>query len=186
MIRNQKTCSLLGAALILTCIIISCGNESNKTKMISSNKFTWNVQLAGYDHSMADEKGETNYDDFITEFEKFPWMEQLEEANEKPDNCAPTLSIEDLSNNKSFWVSMAGDKKEHGYILGYIYPKEKKTLFGLGKKKTIRWLEMYATEDKEGVINCLRLFFKRDYQLLKSNTSKMEDFGQMESKDLTK
>jgi hypothetical protein len=34
--------------------------------------FTWNVQLAGYDFDKYDEKGEINFKDLISEFDKFP------------------------------------------------------------------------------------------------------------------
>ena len=37
-----------------------------------NDKFTWNVQLAGYDFNKYDEKGETTLENFISEFDKFP------------------------------------------------------------------------------------------------------------------
>jgi hypothetical protein len=146
--------------------------------------FTWSVQLAGYDHSHADHKGETGYDNFIDEFRKFPWIEQIEKAIRLPDKCAPTLDVRDLKTGRDFWISMAGDRKDHGYIIGYVYPKEKKTFLGLGAAKTIRWLEMYTTENTEVVIKITKLFFERNHYQFETNIRKLEAFGQMKAKDL--
>jgi hypothetical protein len=148
------------------------------------DKFTWNVQLAGYDYSKADQKGETNFDGFIEEFENFPWMEQLDSYQKIQSGCSPTMTVKDLKTGKDFWVSMGGDRNEHGYLIGYIYPKEKKGLFGLGKPKTIRWLEIYLTEDKDLVKNCFKLFFDRRHDQLENMIRKLEEYGQMEAKDL--
>lgn len=150
------------------------------------DKFTWNVQLAGYDHSKADPKGETSLQEFIRELDSFPWMEQIDRAAEMPDKCAPTLAVKDLKSRKNFWISMAGTSTtEHGYILGYIYPKTKKGFLGLGKEKEINWLEMYASQDKTKVLKCVNYFFERDFESLQQTLSQMDDFGQMEAKDLT-
>ena len=148
------------------------------------DKFTWNVQLAGYDYSRADQKGETNYNDFIDEFEKFPWMEQLDSYQKIQSGCSPTMSVKDLKTGKDFWVSMGGDRNNHGYLIGYIYPKEKQGFFGLGKPKTIRWLEIYLTEDKNLVKDCFKLFFDRNHDQLENKIRKLEEYGQMEAKDL--
>jgi hypothetical protein len=171
--------------IFLIGIFISC-DSNNKNKMISEDNFTWNVQLAGYNHSQADKKGETNYQDFLETFKTFPWMEQIEKANQNPDKAAPTIAVKDLKTGKDFWISMAGDKIDYGYIIGYIYPKEKKTLFGFGKMKEIRWLEMYNLEDKEKVEELIKLFFNRDYSSFESSIRKLHDFGQMEALDLAK
>ncbi|WP_418509685.1 hypothetical protein [Corallibacter sp.] len=148
------------------------------------DKFTWNVQLAGYDYSKADQKGETKFDEFIEEFENFPWMEQLDSYQKIQSGCSPTMSVKDLKTGKDFWVSMGGDRNEHGYLIGYIYPKEKKGLFGFGKPKTIRWLEIYLTEDQDLVKNCFKLFFNRNHDQFESKIRKLEEYGQMEAKDL--
>ncbi|MCY4779091.1 hypothetical protein ORI89_05480 [Sphingobacterium sp. UT-1RO-CII-1] len=73
--------------------------------MIKEDKFTWDIQLAGYNHNQADKKGKTNYKDFLNEFESFPWLDQIEKANQFPDKSAPTLSIKDLKTAKDFWIS---------------------------------------------------------------------------------
>jgi hypothetical protein len=169
---------------LLTAIITSCSTDKLNNMTSGQNKFTWNIQLAGYDHNRADQKGETDYIHFISEFERFPWIEQIEKASQIPDKCAPTLSIKDHNTGKDFWISMAGDRNDHGYLIGYIYPKEKKSFLGLGSTKTIRWLEIYTTEDTQVVKDITKLFFDRNYVKLESTIRQLDEFDQMESKDL--
>jgi hypothetical protein len=142
--------------------------------------FKWSVQLAGYDHNRSDQKGEIDYGNFINEFRKFPWIEQIETAIKLRDKCAPTLSVKDFKTGKDFWISMAGDRNDHGYLIGYIYPKEKKSFFGLGVIKTISWLEIFLTKDTEVVIALTKLFFERNYHQFETNIRKLAEFDQME------
>ena len=156
------------------------------TEAHMEDKFIWNVQLSGYDHSEADPKGETTLEEFIKELDSFPWMEQIDKAAEMPDKCSPTLTVQDLKSKTNFWISMAGTSTtEHGYILGYIYPKTKKGFFGFGKEKQINWLEMRASQDKVQVMKCVNYFFERNFESLEQTLKQMDDFGQMEAKDLT-
>lgn len=171
--------------IILTAILFSC-NNTETPKMNQEDKFTWNIQMAGYDHNQADQKGETDYQNFQKAFDQFPWNEQIIKANQSPDRCAPTITASDLKNGKDFWISMAGNEKEVGYIIGYIYPKKKKTLLGFGKIKTIRWLEMFTAEDKNKIDRLIKLFFNRDYSSFETSIRKLDSFGQMESEDLAK
>ena len=163
---------------------MSCSTDKKETMITGPDKFTWNVQLAGYNHDKADQKGETNYQNFIQEFNSFPWLDQIEKANQYPDKVSPTLSIKDLKTGKDFWISMSGDRTNHGYIIGYIYPKEKKGFLGLGKPKQIRWLEMRLTEDTQTVRELTKLFFDRNYNQFEPKIRKLEDFGQMQAADL--
>lgn len=148
-----------------------------------ADQFIWDVQLAGYEHDRYDPKGETDYQNFIDEFEKFPWLDQLDSYQEIQQGCSPTLSVKNKGTGKDFWVSIAGDRNDHGYLVGYIYPKEKKSLFGLGKPKTIRWLEIYVTEDKRVVRNCFKLYFDRNYDKLEATIRQLEEYGQMEARN---
>ena len=147
--------------------------------------FKWDVQLAGYNHNQADQKGEINYEEFIKEFDSFPWIEQIEKASQYPDKSAPTLSVKDLKTGKAFWVSMAGDRNNHSFLIGYIYPKEKKKLFGVGRARTIKWLEIYLTEEALLVKDCFKFFFERKYDNLETIISQLEQYEQMEAKNLT-
>lgn len=79
---------------------------------------------------------------------------------------------------------MSGDRTNHGYIIGYIYPKEKKGFLGLGKTKQTRWLEMRLTEDTQTVRELTKLFFDRNYDQFEPRIRKLEDFGQMQAADL--
>lgn len=148
-----------------------------------TDKFTWNVQLAGYDYDRYDEKGETNFESFITEFENFPWIDQLESYQKIQQGCSPTLSVKDHKTGTDFWVSMAGDKNEHGYLIGFIYPKTVKGFLGLGKPKEIRWVEIYLTKDAELVQKCFKFFFDRETDKLVDTIRKLELFGEMKAQN---
>ena len=148
--------------------------------------FTWSIQKAGYEFSQADEMGTTDYENFIQEFTNFPWLDQIEEAQNNPIKSAPTLSVKDLKTGKDFWVSMSGNRNDHGYLIGYIYPRERKSLLGLGNKKIVRWLEIYLTNDTELVKMCFDDFFNRDYNSLESKIGNLELYDEMVAKDLAK
>lgn len=170
--------------IMLTVTLLSCSTNNKEDMIKGQDKFTWNVQLAGYNHDQADQKGEIIYQDFIAEFDSFPWLDQIEKANQYPDKVSPTISIKDLKTGKDFWISMSGDRNNHGYIIGYIYPKEKKRFFGLGKVRQIRWLEMRLTENTEKVKELIKMFFDRNYIDFEPTIRKLDDFGQMEAADL--
>ncbi len=110
-------------------------------------------------------------------------MEQLDYFQKNQDGCSATLSVKDLKTGKDFWVSIAGDRKNYGYLIGYVYPKEKKGFFGLGKPKQIRWLEIYLTKNIELVKYCFRLFFDRNYSQLELEVRRLELYGQMEAQN---
>ncbi|MDO3695984.1 hypothetical protein QVZ41_14120 [Wenyingzhuangia sp. chi5] len=147
-----------------------------------TENFTWNIQRAGYEFDQYDFKGETDYLNFLNEFEKFPWMNELKKANQNPEKVSPTLSVEDEKEKKTFWVSISGDENQHGYIIGYIYPKMKKSFFGLGKEKEIRWLEMFQTQNIELIKKCYHFQFNREYDKLYIELNQLEKFGEMEAK----
>jgi hypothetical protein len=164
--------------LIAFLMFTSCQTDGIKTNEMI-DKFTWNVQLAGYDFNKYDEKGETTLENFISEFDKFPWIEQIETAKRIQKGSAPTLSVKDLKTETDFWVSMAGDKNEHGYLIGIVYLKTVKGFFGLGGQKEKRWVEIYLTQDPELVRKCFKMFFNRDSDNLVSTIRKLEKFGEM-------
>ena len=145
------------------------------------NNFTWNVQLAGYDHNKYDEKGETNYENFIAEFDKFPWIEQVESYQKINEGCSATLSVN--GKEKSFWVSIMGEKTDNTFLVGYVYPKTKKGLFGFGKEKQIKWLEIFVAENDAQVKKCFELFFSNKLDKLQSQLKTMEKFDEMEAKN---
>jgi hypothetical protein len=168
--------------LTIVLMITSCKIDNSKTNNMT-DKFTWNVQLAGYYFKKYDEKGETSLENFISEFDKFPWIEQLENYKNIQQGCSPTLSVKDHKTSTDFWVSMAGDKNEHGYLIGYVYSKTIKGFFGLGKPKDTKWVEIYLTQDTDLVKKCFTMFFKRETDNLVSTIKKLEKYGEMEAQN---
>lgn len=147
---------------------------------MTTNNFTWNVQKAGYDFDQKDLKGNINFQGFITEFEQFPWLDELKRVKEYPDKVSPTISVVDEKENRIFWVSIAGNQKEYEFIIGYIYPKKKRTFFGFGKEKKIKWLDMFTTKDTELIKSFFRLQFDREYEKLFSKLNQLDKFGETE------
>jgi hypothetical protein len=68
-------------------------------------------------------------------------------------------------------------------LVGYVYPKTKKGLFGFGKEKTVKWVEIYLTEDKQQVKDYFKLYFDKNYDQLHSEIKKLEKFGEMEAQN---
>ena len=171
--------------IILTSIsLISCSNKNQEKNMTNGkNNFTWNVQLAGYDYERYDEKGQADDENFITEFEKFPWIEQIESYQKIQKGSSATLSVNDKENKTSFWVSIMGDTKDNTFLVGYVYPKMKKGLFGLGKEKQIKWLEIFIAKDNEQVKKCFRFYFSNELDKLQSELKTMEKYGEMEAQN---
>jgi hypothetical protein len=113
--------------------------------------FTYNIQLAGYPHEKVDEKGQITFNEFTKVFVEFPWMEQLDKYDEIQEGCSATISVKAFDENKSFWVSIAGNRKKHIYLVGFVYIKAKRGMFGLGKEKMVNWLDIYEIENKEEI-----------------------------------
>ena len=64
--------------------------------------------------------------------------------------------------------------------MGYNFPKTiKGNLFG--KDRTVKWVIMYATEDREKIINCYKLFFKRDIKGLILEFEQLYFYGETEA-----
>jgi hypothetical protein len=168
--------------IIIVLITFSC-SSNNQNSDTMNDKFTWNIQFAGYDFNQYDEKGEINFENFVKEFDKFPWIEQIEYFQKKHTGCSATISVKDLKIKQDFWVSIAGDIKKHAFLIGYVYPKEVKGFFGLGKPKTVRWVEIYITEDQNVVKKSFRLFFDRQNDELISSIRKLEKFGEMKAQN---
>jgi hypothetical protein len=143
--------------------------------------FTYNVQLAGYPYEKWDDKGQTNYKEFIKTFDEFPWLEQLDKYNEIQEGCSATLTVLALDENKDFWVSIAGDRRKHFFLVGYVYKKEKKGWFGFGKGKTIKWVDIYESENKEEIKALFKIFFDKQFDLLKVKLQVLKKFDSMEA-----
>jgi hypothetical protein len=170
--------------LMIILLLFGCqSSDKQNQNSTTMDKFTWNIQLAGYDFKKYDEKCETTYDNFINEFDKFPWIEQMEKRNTKKEGCSATLSVKDLKGNCDLWVSIAGDKDNYGYLVGYVHPKEVKKFFGLGKAKTKRWCEIYQTQNVNDIKSYFKLFFDRHQEQLENAISKLDKFDEMEAQN---
>ena len=170
--------------LLASFSLISCANKDKEKNMTNGkNNYTWNVQLAGYDYEKYDEKGQIDYENFITEFEKFPWIEQIKSYEKIQKGCSATLSVNDKENKTSLWVSIMGNVNDNTFLVGYVYPKMKKGLFGFGKEKEIKWLEIFIAKDNEQVKKCFRLYFSNELDKLQSELKTMEKYGEMEAQN---
>ena len=140
--------------------------------------FTYDVQHGGDSHDKYELKGQTDYDNFMLAFDAFPWIDEIERSNANPNGSSPTLSVKNETDNKDFWVSMAGNRNNYGYLIGYVYLKTKKGILGFGKLKTIKWVEIYLTVDKQLIANLFKIYFDKDYGRLYYELRKLEKFGE--------
>jgi hypothetical protein len=170
-------------SLILTAVAYNFGCYEAELSRKSTDvkpRFAYQVELAGYEFGQADQKGQTDYRSFTQSFEQFPWIDQIEKAN-KAGKVSPTLTVNDNEKNEALWVSAMGDSNKHTFLIGHVYPKEIKGLFGFGKPRLKKWIEIYLTEDQEFVKECFKLFFDGDTNGLRAKYSKLEKYDEMES-----
>jgi hypothetical protein len=66
--------------------------------------------------------------------------------------------------------------------VGFIYPKEKRGLFGFGTPKPIRWLEIFVAEDAKTVEDTFRTFFSGNDEQLLGQLRLLPKFAEMEAK----
>ena len=145
--------------------------------------FTYDVQHGGDAHDKYELKGQTDYDNFMLVFDAFPWLDEIEKSNANPNGSSPTLSVKNKTDNRDFWVSMAGDRNDHGYLVGYVYLKTKKGAFGFGKQTTFKWVEIYLTEDKQLIEYFFKIYFDKNYDRLHYEIKKLEKFGEPEAEN---
>jgi hypothetical protein len=138
--------------------------------------FTYNIQLAGYNHSQYDEKGVIEGDSFLDLIEQFPWIEQLEAYNLTQQGASATISVINHNTTNVLWVSIGGNKNEYSYLVGYVYSRISKGILGLGKEKTKRWVDIYQINELASVKNLFTLFFNNNEFLLQDRLSQEEIF----------
>ena len=80
-------------SFIILALRISCKEEKQKPGTPPTCMFTYDIQSGGDPFDKYDLKGQTNYSNFITAFDKFPWLDEIDKANSNPGNCSPTLSV---------------------------------------------------------------------------------------------
>jgi hypothetical protein len=148
-----------------------------------ADQFTCKYQLAGYAYDQYDQKGPIDYDRFVTAFDQFPWIEQAGKRAAMNDGCSATISVTNQSKGIDYWVSIAGTESEHFFLLGIVYEKEVKTLFGFGKTKRIRWVEIYVAPSRGDILSTFGLFFMGHTDQLFETTRKFKLFGEMEARN---
>lgn len=166
--------------LFASFFLISCSNKKEKNMTPEKRVYTWNVQFAGYDFDMYDEKGAIDYNNFVTEFDNFPWIEQVKRYQKIQKGCSATLSVNESLNKTSLWVSIMGDTENNTFLIGYVYPKIKKGLFGFGKEKEIKWAEIFIVENNEQIKRCFKYYFSGEPKLMQSELRTMEKYDEME------
>jgi len=166
---------ILSLSLCISCQPVPAEENNHK----SGERFTYEVELAGYEFGQHDEKGAINFEDFIKAFNEFPWGEQVEKANQT-QKVSPTLSVNDNQKEEVFWVSAAGSKNDFDYLIGHTFVKEDVNSQSSPKKK---WVVIHWAENKEAVAYCFKLFFEGRTAKLRDHYSTMDKYGEMEAKN---
>jgi len=143
-----------------------------------ANGFTYNIQKAGYAFDQFDEKGAITYERFVEEFRRFPWASQVGQAKGRSE---PTISVRNHSNSTDYWVSAMRHGRGHVYLVGIVHLKEKPTLFGFGRPKSVRWVEIYVAEAPRTVEETFRTFFTGRNEELLNQLRALPKFDEMEA-----
>src|SRR5688572_1941748 len=128
--------------------------------------FNYRIQLAGYPYDKYDEKGETTFTDFSYTFDTFPWLDQLDNYDRIKEGCSATIFVKAINNDSDLWISIAGNRERHIFLIGYTYLKNKKGFFGLGKEKVVKWVDIYEIESKDRIKSLFKLFFDEEIEKL--------------------
>lgn len=145
-----------------------------------ADEFTYNFQMAGYDFNRYDEKGPTDYENFVHEFQSFPWRSQAGQSN---GGSEATISVKNISNSTDLFVSVIGNSSEFAHLIGVVYEKEVRSMFGLGKPRNVRWLEMFIAEEASTVEQLFLVFFDGNPSGLMNELSKLPKFSEMEAQN---
>lgn len=144
-----------------------------------AQEFTYSVQRAGYPFDKYDEKGSVTYEEFVKEFESFPWATQVGRAK---GGSEATISVRDHTSDIVLWVSAAQDNSGYVYLVGVVYAKERRGFLGLGKSKPVRWVEIYIAQDKSIVEKAFKVFFSGQDKELFHQLHQLPKFDAMEAK----
>lgn len=149
---------------LLSLLGLSCCATVPENRAIDA--FGWQRLEADRDPDSARLMGLTDRDSFWKEVREFPWREQAEAANRIGKN-SPTLSVDDLLTDHSFFISSgcAPDGSDFGYFVGFVYP-------GTEKDEPRRQVDTYSIDDEATVRTLTSLFFARDYASLRESLSR--------------
>ena len=143
--------------------------------------FTYNIQFAGYPFDKVDEMGQTNFKSFAETFDSFPWMDQLDEYQKLKEGCSATISVKNVNDENDFWISIAGERNANIFLVGLVYLKAKKGLFGFGKGKSVKWVDIFEIEDRDKIKFLFNLFFDNQIDKLQEELSMLTKFDSMEA-----
>lgn len=173
----MKKITLMTLLIFGISMAISCQSKSNEKDKKTDIRFTYEIELAGYEFGLSDKKGEIDFKKFVEDFDKFSWGKQVEKANQT-QKASPTLSVNDNKKDEVFWVSAAGSRGNFDYLIGHVFLKEIKKENIVEKKK---WVVMYWTGDSKIVKKCFKLFFEGKTKELMSQYSVLEKYDEMEA-----
>lgn len=149
-----------------------------------SNKLPWYIQYANYDLNQADKKEPITCDDFIKEFESFPWKGQLEKYQKDERGCSPTIAIYNTETNREFNITIFGEPDNIIYLVGNIVPRIRRQFYIFGKLINYRWLDIYITEEYVDLRQCIKCFFDCDYHQLGDKLIKLDKYSSQVACDL--
>ena len=145
-----------------------------------ADKFTYDFQMAGYDFDRYDDKGSTDFENFVKEFRSFPWESQAGQSN---GGSEATISVKNISNSTDLWVSVIGDSSEYAHLVGVVYEKEVRGMLGLGKPRNVRWVEIFIAEESSTVEQLFKIFFDGNHTVLMTELSKLPKFSEIEARN---
>jgi len=151
------------------------------SEYVAAESFTFDIQMAGYDHSKYDAKGPATYEVFLNEFKCFPWLQQLKYRNSMTEGTSATISVKDINGVMDYWVSIAGDETQHAYIIGIVFTKEIERLRGFVAPKKVKWVQAYISESNVPVEKTAKYYFDSDYAKLTQSLNKLDLFLNQEA-----
>lgn len=137
--------------------------------------------MAGYPFEKSDDKGPVNYDVFIKFFDSFPWIEQLDAWDNLKNGTSATISVNAKGEEKDLWISIAGNRQKSFFLVGYVYMRPTRGMFGFGKEKIVKWVDIYEAEDDIQVKFLFKLFFNKRFDELVLELDQLNSFDSMEA-----
>ncbi len=157
--------------ILLIGVLVSCTDNN-----IKKDSFTFRVHKSSLEIDHYELIGEITKENFIREFEKINWdKEYLAQINEIDYNV-PSIEVMDNLNFKYLSISIGPNTFESGYFV-----------IGLGKhsqskNKIERIVKLYNTKtnDKNKIIEFIKIFFSRDTEKLKKKVQEFEFLDEIE------
>jgi hypothetical protein len=143
-----------------------------------ADTITYDIQKAGYRFDQYDQMGPATYEAFVEAFREFPWRDQVGKSN---GGSEPTISVKNRTKRLDLWVSAAKHETSYVHLVGVVYLKQKRPLFGLGRPTDVRWVEIYVAEKPEVVEGLFRVFFSETPESVISELKDLPMFAEMEA-----